>query len=194
MLDWSPFFAVVSLYEPWKYGLFSLLVPLYTRILKKDVDKHEKRGMIIGYVEQNPGATYSEIKDALVMGNGQCTEHLKKLEEVKKIKSKTTGVNKRFFPEKFDLKKVPPEIGHPIQQKIVKKLSNSPLLTQKELSDILGIKKGTIRYHLNTLVNHDRVKITKPKHRNKKEYSLIENGHYTVEESYRKTLTDPHKK
>ena len=154
---------------------------------RKEVDQNEKRGMIIGYVGQNPGATYTEIRDALGMGNGQLTGHLNKLDkELMLIRSLTTGVNKRFFPRKFDLKNVPPEFGHPIQQKIVKILANSPDRNQKELSEILAIPKSTVRYHLNSLVGQGRVKIKN--HGRKMQYSIVENGHYVEVNSYQKTL------
>ncbi len=125
------------------------------------MDKSVRRGELIGYISSNPGASFSTIRQDLGMGNGQLSEHLSKLERTLYIKSKQIGIRKCFFPRNFDLSRIPPESGHPIQEKIVDVLKKNPGLNQKEMAGILGLPRKTIGYHLNSLVLNARIRIEK---------------------------------
>lgn len=151
-----------------------MFLPLYTRIAKEDLDKSVRRGELIGYIRKNPGASFSSIRNDMMMGNGQLTEHLVKLESGLFIKSRKIGSRKCFYPRDFDLSKVPPESGHPIQGQIVDLLKDNPGLNQKELASVLGLPRKTVGYHMNSLVLNRRVRIEK-RGRERRHY-LNENG------------------
>ena len=172
MRGWSPAFAAATFYEPWKFRLLVLFLPLYSRINKEDLDKSIRRGELIGYIRQNPGAAFTIVRKDMMMGNGQLTEHLQKLESGNFIKSRKMGARKCFFPKDFDLSKIPPEAGHPIQKQIVNLLIDNPGLNQKELASVLGLPRKTVGYHLNSLVLNRRIRIEK--RGRERRYFLIE--------------------
>ena len=158
---WSPAFAVAIFYEPFKFWLLVLFLPLYSRINKDDLDKSIRRGELIGYIRQNPGASFTSLRKDMMMGNGQLTEHLQKLENGNFIKSRKLGARKCFYPRDYDLSRIPPEAGHPIQKQIVGLLTDNPGLNQKELASVLGLPRKTVGYHMNSLVLNRRVRIEK---------------------------------
>ena len=172
MRGWSPAFAAATFYEPWKFRLFVLFIPLYSRINKEDLDKSIRRGELIGYIRRNPGAAFTIVRKDMMMGNGQLAEHIQKLESGNFIKSRKIGAKKCFFPKDFDLSKIPPETGHPIQKQIVDLLIDNPGLNQKELASVLGLPRKTVGYHLNSLVLNRRVRIEK--RGRERRYFLIE--------------------
>lgn len=147
--------------------------------------------MILGYLKINEGATYKEIRESLALGNGQLTQHLRKLENAGYIKSKTIGFNKCFFPHKYDFDKIHPEIYPEIQMKIMMFLATNPGQKHTDISKSLDVPDTTVRYHLNSLIKKNKVKI---KPYGNKEYYIIENDQGKQGISNQKTITEPDKK
>jgi len=88
-------------FEPGKYRLFLLFLPLFSRLTKKDIERDIEqltiRGQIYQHIRENPGTTYSRVVKAVGVGNGTTTYHLNVLESTGFIKSMKEGFHKYFF-------------------------------------------------------------------------------------------------
>jgi predicted transcriptional regulator len=137
--------------EVGKLALLSLILPLYTRLIKEKILDNEIRGMIRGYIIANPGDNYNSIKRALGLNNGALAYHLKVLEKANIIKSRQNGMYKRFYPASMN---VPKENGQgisEIQRLVLMKVNESPGISQKEIAKLLGLSKGVVNYHVKVL-------------------------------------------
>ncbi len=166
----------ISRREVSRYRWFALLVPLFTRLTKKDIEKDIEqqnfRGRIYQFIYNNPGAHYSQIKKDVGIGNGQLTHHLEMLQSLGFIKGRNSGKFKIFcvrgmnFPDKTER----PVKLNMTQRSIVHLLfSTRELLSQKDIRNkipekvsqqavsgnikilefygiVRGVKKGTKRY------------------------------------------------
>lgn len=131
----------------WKF--FLLLIPLYSRLKRDRVLDNFERGRIYQYILMNPGDYYSSIKKSLGLNNGTLTYHLKVLEQKEFIKSRTSGRVKRFYPFGMKISQGP---HRDIQDLILVLLYIHPGMSQKEISDELGIHVSTVNYHINMMV------------------------------------------
>jgi len=131
-------------------GLFLFLVPLYTRLRREQILDHETRGMIRGYVLANPGSHFNAIKDSLDLNNGTLAYHLNVLEKEGIIRSVKDGKFRRFFPSEM---KIPNngELPTKVQRLILEIVLETPAISQKEISRILGLSQSTVSYHLDRL-------------------------------------------
>jgi len=131
-----------------RYKYFTLLIPLYTRLHGDAVLDNFTRGRIYEHIRMNPGEHYRAIKKTLELSNGCLTYHLKVLETENYIKSRTDGMCKRFYPVGMKITKDQP---NNIQELILRKISEKPSITQKELAQLIGIDVSTVNYHINMM-------------------------------------------
>jgi DNA-binding transcriptional ArsR family regulator len=139
-------------------ALFYLFVPLYSRMKKNTVLDHYVRGQIHGYIVANPGDHYNSIKEALKLNNGTLAYHIRVLEREGIIKSRNDGIYKRFYPADM---KVPENDGTrltEIQKIILKRIKETPGISQKEMSRLVGVSPSTINYHIDILKSAGLVK------------------------------------
>ena len=141
-----------------KYALFAAAMSLYTRLTKDDVMDQETRGMIRGYIMANPGEHYNAIKRSLDLKNGTLAYHLKTLERENLVKSARDGRYKRFYPAGM---KIPDDVFklNKIQELIMGEIVNNPGISQKELSEAIGLSTSTINYHIGVMVNSGYVRV-----------------------------------
>ena len=133
------------------FVLFFLFVPLYSRMKKNTVLDHYVRGQIHGYIVANPGDHYNSIKEALKLNNGTLAYHIRVLEREGIVKSRSDGIYKRFYPSDM---KVPENDGTrltEIQKIILKRIKETPGISQKEMSRLVGVSPSTINYHIDIL-------------------------------------------
>jgi predicted transcriptional regulator len=133
------------------WALFFLFVPLYTKIKKNTVLDHYTRGQIHGYIVANPGDHYNSIKESLKLNNGTLAYHLRVLEREGIVKSRSDGIYKRFYPMGM---KVPEATGTrltEIQKIIIKRIRETPGISQKEMARLVGVSPSTINYHISIL-------------------------------------------
>ena len=85
-------------FEPWYLTLF---VPLYSRVtrdqVEEDIKQDTTRGHVFSYIKDNPGSSFTTIKDACSMGNGQTAYHLQVLEREEFVCSVKEGVRRKFY-------------------------------------------------------------------------------------------------
>jgi predicted transcriptional regulator len=149
----------VLLLEWLKYAFLTLFLPLYTRLKREKVLDHETRGMIRGYIIANPGDHFNSIKSALALKNGTLAYHLRVLEREKFIKSVRDGKYRRFFPVGAKVS----EEGYPtkVEGLILDILKETPGLTQKDIAKVLGVSQPAVSYHVNRLIELDKVRTEK---------------------------------
>ncbi len=144
-----------------KYRFFALLIaPLYVRLKKDEVLDNYIRGKIHGYIIANPGDHYNSIRDALELSNGIVAHHLHTLEREGLIQSMRDGMYRRFFPANA---KLPPEDeGHyNIQKRIVQIIRDNPGISQKEISQKVGVSGPTVNYHVSVLATARMIRVEK---------------------------------
>lgn len=134
-----------------KYTLFSLFVPLYTKLKKEEILDHFTRGKIYGYILANPGDHYNSIKKALELSNGVFSYHLHILEKEGIIKSARDGTYKCFYPSGMRI----PSNGGSLKKSqilIIEKIKEMPGISQKDIATFLGVSSPTINYHIKELI------------------------------------------
>jgi len=171
--------SFLGLYEPSRYKFFSLLIPLYTRLKKEGLEELENRKEILGFIKGRPGANYSTIMNALEIGNGTLSYHLKVLEDNRVIKSRVDANKKRFYPHKFTIEEK--------REQIIDILKYNPGLSQKDVIGILRMSRRKTGRRLADLVESGKLRIEKVGREN--HYFIMErvtvgNGHSN------RTLTD----
>jgi len=129
-----------------------LLLPLYTRLRPHQVTDQFVRGQILGYVKANPGETYTSIRRALHLGNGQFVYHARVLETQGLIRSVKDGANRRFYPAGM---KVPTEIRdlqlNHVQRIIYSIVMEYPGISQRKIAKLVNLSPSTVSYHVNIM-------------------------------------------
>lgn len=131
--------------------MWGLLMPLFTRLKKKEVLNQFTRGEIYGFIKANPGVHLTAIKENLGLANGVLAYHLKVLIREEFIVARREGGYKRFYPRDM---MVPRKRVHftRLQLDIVERLSMHPGSTQASLARMLGESKQVINYNVGVLV------------------------------------------
>ncbi len=143
--------AFVAFAESVRYRFLLLFVPLYMRMSKKDIVEHYTRGEILGYIKQNPGESYNNIKRDLEMSNGKLAYHLSVLEKGGFLKSVTDGMYRRYYPKKMKVTTYGRITS--VQEEILRRIEETPAITQKDLSKLVSLSTATINYHIRKLTN-----------------------------------------
>lgn len=157
----SLIFLFVVFTEVGRFAFFSLLFPLYTRLSRDKLLDNYTRGRIHGLIEGIPGIHYSELMRKLAVGNGNLAYHLKTLEREGIIRAKRVGKMKQFYltdDATFMELKSPSETTiliettsiteNPTRTSILELVESNPGLSESEISDLLGIPKQTVNYHI----------------------------------------------
>ena len=84
-----------------RFGAFSLIYPLYTRLTKRsieqDIDEHTIRGRIYQFIIDNPGSNFNRVLRGVEAGNGTTSYHLNVLEQNGFIKSQKKDFSIYYF-------------------------------------------------------------------------------------------------
>jgi predicted transcriptional regulator len=131
-----------------KWGLLSLIIPLYSKIKKEEILNHPVRHKIHGYIIGNPGAHFGLIKQDLSLGNGQVVYHLKRLVEVKLVYCKQDGIRKRFYPKDFPKSETNGYYLSETEEKILEQIEGDSGITQKKIASGCGVSRQVAQYHL----------------------------------------------
>ncbi len=157
--------GLVAFTESGKYKLlilFTLMIPLYTRIQKEDVLDQFVRGQIYGYIKTNPGAHYNQILRQVGVKNGTLSYHLGVLEKTQLIQSRREGLKYRaFYPTGMMFPKEERFRLTELQIQVIASIKAKPGLTQKEIARTLGQKPQTINYNIKVLTQAGLIHVTK---------------------------------
>jgi len=137
-------------------ALASLSVPLFTRLRRADVRGQYHRGRLIQFIEDNPGANYSEIRRKLQLSNGGCAYHLGVLERSGDVRRVSHSATVRFYPAnyKFDAEALPPLAF--VQRRVLEVLVARGSAGFGEISRALAeagdpVGEGNLSHHLREL-------------------------------------------
>jgi DNA-binding MarR family transcriptional regulator len=148
-------FGLLAFTESGRYKflfLFTLLLPLYSRIQKEDVLDQFVRGQIYGFIKTNPGVHYNQILRKVGVKNGTLSYHLGILEKTELIQSRREGLKYRvFYPTGMNFPKAERFRLTDLQIQIIGSIRNKPGLTQKEIARLLSRKPQTINYNIKVL-------------------------------------------
>jgi len=167
--------AAVS--ENVRWTLLLAFLPLYSKIKREEVLDHFVRGQIYGYILSSPGEHYNAIKQALHLTNGSLAHHLKTLEREEFIRSRRYGLYRRFYPRNYRIPESDAFFLNPIQQRLLGMAADTPGISQKEVSDRLGLTPPTVNYHVSLLSEHGYLRVARNGRRTELySLSLGENG------------------
>ncbi len=148
-------FGLLVFTESGKYKLlvlFTVLLPLYSRIQKEDVLDQFVRGQIYGFIKTNPGVHYNQILRKVGVKNGTLSYHLAVLEKTQLIQSRREGLKYRvFYPTGMNFPKEERFRLTDLQIRILDAIKRHPGVTQKELAQVLDQKPQTINYNIKVL-------------------------------------------
>ena len=134
--------------EVGKYSFYSAVAPLYTKQRrKKDENYGYIRGLVLGYIDGNPGESYNSIKRALELNNGALAYHLKVLEREDQIHSERDGSLKRFYPKDGRISREVIELTD-LQQDIYDMIKADPGISQAEIQDRMDISQQRLNYQV----------------------------------------------
>jgi DNA-binding MarR family transcriptional regulator len=158
-------FGLLVFTESGKYKLlmmFTLLLPLYTRIQKEDVLDQFVRGQIYGFIKTNPGVHYNQILRKVGVKNGTLSYHLGVLEKTELIQSRREGLKYRaFYPTGMNFPKAERFRLTDLQIQIIGSIRSRPGMSQKEIAQSLGQKPQTINYNIKVLGQAGLISVVK---------------------------------
>ncbi len=148
----------ISLSSRSKWAFATLLfVPLFLRLKKDELKQQFQRGRILQFVEDHPGASYSEIRRRLALANGSCAYHLGVLEKAGEIKRMASGASVRFFSAayKVDAESLPSMTL--FQRQLLAVVVDLPPSTAGAITAALRagspeVTEDQVNYHLRVLV------------------------------------------
>ncbi len=145
--------AVVGIVLGGELTELALLLPaalLYARIRREQVLDHFVRGRVFGYIEGHPGASYSEIMDALHLANGVASYHLYVLEREKFIASRRAGSARVYYPPDQPPRAEDSGLS-PVQARIMALVRESPGVSQSDIARRLGTRRQNVHYNVSRL-------------------------------------------
>ena len=148
-------------FEPMLYLMMCLFMPLYTRLRPRDMEESVARAELLGYLRQHPGANYTTIKKDLEFSNGKLAHHLRMLEKGNRIRSRVNGSYKLFYPHDMvipdDQFQYSPSFS--LQREIIRILTQTPGMNQRDIVSTLGRDRKTISLHLDTLMRKQLIRM-----------------------------------
>ncbi len=134
-----------------------LLVPLFTRLRRDEIRNQRTRGRIIQFIEDNPGANFTEIRWRLNLSQGGSAYHLQVLERSGEIRRVAHGPSVRFYPAsfKFDAEQLPPLTY--LQRRVLEAVLELRSAPFGRIATALGehgvtVTDKNLAYHLRVLV------------------------------------------
>ncbi|MEM3342312.1 MAG: carboxypeptidase regulatory-like domain-containing protein [Thermoplasmata archaeon] len=144
------------------FTFFILTIPLFfTRMKKESLLDNFVRGQIYDRIRTNPGITYTELKEALHVGNGTLAHHLYMLENFGFIKSLTAQGKKRFYSKEVVVKDNEGIRLSSLQSKILLIIESNPGCTQIEIANILNKRHSSVNYNIQALYKYGYIDLKK---------------------------------
>lgn len=139
----------------------SLVVGLamFYRINSDRALDHFTRGRIFGYLQANPGATYTMVRESLSLGNGTAAYHLWVLERLGFVRSVSKGRIKQFYPRGVSLSKGSLVLTR-LQYSILDLLEAEGPLSQVNIAKSLEMSRQRAHYNVKVLRSMELVERT----------------------------------
>ena len=132
------------------------LIPLYSKLSPDEILNNKIRREIYQYIKSHPGEHFRSILLNLGLTNGTLAYHLYTLEKEELIKSRKDGLYRRFYPTGYKVEPVIPTNG---MGQIYRLIVSEPGITQKEVSERLGIPSSSVNYSVKKLRRQGLIEI-----------------------------------
>lgn len=149
--------SLAALYGIWRVlkltGLAALL-PLYSHLTDDEILDDPNRAGIYRLIQAEPGISTKDIADRLDLAWGTVTHHLGKLEKRRFVVSKKYGKYRRYFANGeggTDRKDVLAVLRLDRTGDVAALIRSQPGVTQKAVSEALGVSSSTILWHVKRL-------------------------------------------
>lgn len=149
--------SLLTLYGAWrllKWTGLAALLPLYSHIRDDEILDDANRASIYRLIQQEPGISTKDVAERLGLAWGTVTHHLGKLEKRRFVVSKKYGKYRRYFAngeggtqEKDALAVLRLDRTGDVAALI----RANPGVTQKAVSEALGVSSSTILWHVKRL-------------------------------------------
>jgi DNA-binding transcriptional ArsR family regulator len=131
-----------------------LLAPLYLRIPQPQLLNHSLRGEIFEFVNRNPGATFTQVRDGVGAASGTVQHHLRVLARGNVLRSVKTGKYTRYWPCNHRVLAMGPS-----EESIVKSLASDGPATKAELAHRTGMSRQLVHYHVERMAEEGLVMV-----------------------------------
>ena len=149
--------SLLGLYAAWralKWTGFFALLPLYSHIRDDEILDDANRAGIYRLIQTEPGISTKDIAERLGLAWGTVTHHLGKLEKRRFVVSKKYGKYRRYFANGEGGTEQKDQVAVLRLDRtgdIAALIRSQPGLTQKAVSQSLGVSSSTILWHVKRL-------------------------------------------
>lgn len=143
----------------YKFLKFLIGIPLFSRFEKDQVLEHGTREQLYHFIKENPGPSFSDLRRELDVSNGTLVHHLRILEHQEFVKPVRDGFRTRFYVR--GPRVIPQTYLTRTQQTVLEAIQSNPGLTQKQLSQVLGLPRESVFYHARKLETAGKLRIQK---------------------------------
>lgn len=152
--------ALYGLWRLLKWTGLAAVFPLYSHISDDQILDDPNRAGIYQLIQSEPGISTKDVADRLGLAWGTVTHHLNKLEKRRFVVSKKYGKYRRYFANGHGGTERKDEVATLRLDRtgdIAALIQARPGLTQKEVSELLGVSSSTILWHVKRLEKVDLV-------------------------------------
>lgn len=149
--------SMLGLYAIWrilKWTGFAAFLPLYSHITDDEILEDPNRGNIYRLIQAEPGISTKDIADRLDLAWGTVTHHLGKLEKRRFVVSKKYGKYRRYFANGAGGSQDKDALAVLRLDRtgdVAELIRQQPGVTQKAVSQMLGVSSSTILWHVKRL-------------------------------------------
>ena len=140
--------------ERLRYRVLLFLLPLYSRIsgknIEKDIHQQNIRGRIYQHIKEHPGVNFTGVREEMTIGNGTAIYHLTVLQREGYVRSSVSG-NRKLFWVKSDFPGTESAALTALQQRIVELLTKHGKMARKDIMEKLEVSASTLHPHLKEL-------------------------------------------
>jgi DNA-binding MarR family transcriptional regulator len=141
----------------WFWALLAIIftsmvvgLAMFYRINSERALDHFTRGRIFGYLQANPGANYTMIRESLRLSNGTAAYHLWVLERLGFVRSVSKGRIKQFYPQGVSLSQGSLILTR-LQYSILDLLEAEGPLSQANIARSLEMSRQRAHYNVKVL-------------------------------------------
>jgi predicted transcriptional regulator len=148
---------MLGLYALWrvlKWTGLAALLPLYSHISDDEILDDPNRSGIYKLIQTEPGISTKDIADRLDLAWGTVTHHLGKLEKRRFVVSKKYGKYRRYFANGAGGSQDKDALAVLRLDRtgdVAELIRTQPGMTQKAVSQVLGVSSSTILWHVKRL-------------------------------------------
>lgn len=146
-------------------GLFLVPIAMYRRVKKSKALDNDVRNAIFKYVENNPGATITEIAEGVGVSHSTATYHIKILTEFDLVSKRRDGNSLHIFPSDAGLGSKEALLLSYMRDRetreIIRSVYANPWTYPSELARSLDMSRSSAQWHLEKLEDSGIVNVVR---------------------------------